>query len=82
MQTVTVNASTRYEVLIEKGLLSRTGELTANVFAPSRSTAAIITDDTVASGRRIAQGRGLSHLLDGRPPRGGLQIPRGAAASI
>ena len=26
MQTVTVNASTRYEVLIEKGLLSRTGE--------------------------------------------------------
>ena len=48
MQTVTVNASTRYEVLIEKGLLSRTGELTANVFAPSRSTAAIITDDTVA----------------------------------
>lgn len=87
MQTVTVNASTRYEVLIEKGLLSRTGELTANVFAPSRSTAAIITDDTVA---RLylrpvvesAQGRGLSHLLDGRPPRGGLQIPRGAAASI
>jgi len=48
VQTVTVNASTRYEVLIEKGLLSRTGELTANVFAPSRSTAAIITDDTVA----------------------------------
>ena len=48
MQTVTVNASTRYEVLIEKGLLSRTGELTANVFDPSRSTAAIITDDTVA----------------------------------
>ena len=48
MQTVTVNASTRYEVLIEKGLLSRTGELTANVFDPSRSAAAIITDDTVA----------------------------------
>lgn len=49
MQTVTIHTSAPYQVQIEKGLLSRTGELTAQVFDPDKSTAAIITDDTVAS---------------------------------
>lgn len=48
MKTVTVNASVRYDVLIEKGCLSRCGEMTAEIFDPKKSTAAIITDDTVA----------------------------------
>lgn len=80
MQTVTVNASTRYEVLIEKGLLSRTGELTANVFDPSRSTAAIITDDTVAGLYlrpvvESAQGRWLSASARWTSPTGRTPNP-------
>ena len=49
MKTVTVNASVRYDVLIEKGLLSHCGEKTAEVFSPQKSAAAIITDDNVSA---------------------------------
>ena len=45
MNTVTVNASRKYDVLIGAGLLDRCGELIAAVHAPC--VAAIITDDTV-----------------------------------
>ena len=39
----------RYDVLIEKGLLSHCGEKTAEVFSPQKSAAAIITDDNVSA---------------------------------
>ena len=45
MRTITVNASKRYDILIEKGLLARCGELIADVKKPC--TAAIVTDDIV-----------------------------------
>ncbi|MBR6503595.1 MAG: 3-dehydroquinate synthase, partial [Firmicutes bacterium] len=46
MQTVTVRAESRtYDVLIEKGLLSRAGELSAEVSDPCR--VALLTDDIV-----------------------------------
>lgn len=45
MHTVTVNASTRYDVLIGAGLLDRAGELAAERMKPCR--AAIIADSTV-----------------------------------
>ncbi|MBR4869305.1 MAG: 3-dehydroquinate synthase [Oscillospiraceae bacterium] len=45
MNTVTVNASRKYDVLIGAGLLDRCGELIAAVHVPC--AAAIITDDTV-----------------------------------
>ncbi len=46
MQTVSVRAESRgYEVLIEKGLLARIGELAAEVNAPCR--VAVLTDDIV-----------------------------------
>ena len=47
MKTVSVHASTNYDILIEKGLLDRCGDLAAQVFSCG-SKAAIITDDTVA----------------------------------
>ena len=49
MKSVTVNTSTPYDVLIEKGCLSRCGEFAAKLFVPQKSTAAIITDDRVSS---------------------------------
>ena len=49
MKSVTVNTSTPYDVLIEKGCLSRCGEFAAKLFVPQKSTAAIITDDHVSS---------------------------------
>ena len=49
MKTVTVHASVQYDVLIEKGSLARCGALCANVFEPSKATAAAIADDNVAA---------------------------------
>ena len=46
MKKVTVEASLTYDVLIEKGILDRTGELCAVVSSPSR--ALILTDSNVA----------------------------------
>ena len=46
MKKVTVSASLTYDVLIEKGILCRTGELCASVVAPCR--AVILTDSNVA----------------------------------
>ena len=46
MKTVTVNASTKYDVLVGKGLLARAGELAKEVLSPCR--ALILTDDHVA----------------------------------
>ena len=46
MRTVTVNASKKYDVFIEKGLVSKSGEIIKNL-ASSRK-AAVITDNTVA----------------------------------
>ena len=46
MKKVTVCASLTYDVLIEKGILSRTGSLCASVVAPCR--AVILTDSNVA----------------------------------
>ena len=45
MRTITVNASKRYEIIIEKGLLEKAGELIADVKKPC--AAAIVTDDIV-----------------------------------
>ena len=47
MTTVTVNASTSYDVIIGKELLSRSGELCAEVIAPCR--ACIVTDANVGA---------------------------------
>lgn len=51
MEKVTVNASTSYEILIDKGILDSTGELIANIKnnskAEAASKAAVITDDNV-----------------------------------
>lgn len=46
MHRITVNTSVPYDVLIERGLLARLGELTARVLAPGR-TAAILSDSNV-----------------------------------
>ena len=46
MITIQVNASTKYDVLVGKGLLARAGELTKEVLSPCR--ALILTDDHVA----------------------------------
>ena len=47
MTTVTVKASTSYDVIIGKGLLSSSGELCAEVIAPCR--ACIVTDANVGA---------------------------------
>lgn len=46
MITIPVNASTKYDVLVGKGLLARAGELAKEVLSPCR--ALILTDDHVA----------------------------------
>ncbi len=46
MITIQVNASTKYDVLVGKGLLARAGELAKEVLSPCR--ALILTDDHVA----------------------------------
>lgn len=46
MRTVTVNASKKYDVFIEKGLVSKSGEIIKNL--TSFRKAAVITDNTVA----------------------------------
>ena len=46
MKKVTVNASRVYDIIIDKGILDRAGELTASVKKPCR--AAILTDSNVA----------------------------------
>ena len=48
MKTVQVKASVCYDIIIEKGSLSKVGAYASSVFKPG-SKAAIITDDTVAS---------------------------------
>ena len=45
MKRILIEATRQYEVLIERGLLSRAGELTLGIHAPCR--VAIITDDVV-----------------------------------
>lgn len=45
MKTIKVNASTEYEVIIDKGILSKTGELALPVCGAC--SACIVTDDTV-----------------------------------
>ena len=47
MTTVTVNASTSYDIIIGRDLLKNTGELCAEVLKPCKLC--IVTDDTVAS---------------------------------
>lgn len=47
MKTVTVDASKRYEILIEQGILQRAGQEIAQLFTPC--TAALVTDDIVDS---------------------------------
>ena len=46
MKKVTVNASRVYDIIIDKGILDRAGELCATVKKPCR--AAILTDSNVA----------------------------------
>ena len=46
MKKVTVNASRVYDIIIDKGILDRAGELSANVVKPC--AAAILTDSNVA----------------------------------
>ena len=48
MKTVHVNASVNYDIIIEKGSLSKVGTYASSVFKTG-SKAAVITDDTVAS---------------------------------
>ena len=45
MKTVTVSASKKYNVLIENGVLNKTGDLIKDIFSPCK--ACIVTDDTV-----------------------------------
>ena len=45
MRTITVNASTKYDIIIEKGLLNRCGELILAVKKPC--VAAVVSDDIV-----------------------------------
>lgn len=45
MEKVTVNASTKYDILIDNGILDRCGELVKNVFPNGKC--AVITDDNV-----------------------------------
>ena len=45
MQTIHINASAEYDVLIGEGLLDKSGELTAKVVKPCKCL--IVTDDTV-----------------------------------
>lgn len=45
MKTVTVNASSKYNILIEKGILASSGNYISSVIAPSK--AAILTDSNV-----------------------------------
>lgn len=47
MKTITINASVKYDVIIGKDILKRTGELTLSVI--NRCKACIVTDDTVDS---------------------------------
>lgn len=53
MKTITIHASAEYDILIEKGLLDRVGELSLPVTGKVR--AAIVSDDTVFSlyGERV-----------------------------
>lgn len=55
MERVRVEASGSYDVLIGKGLMEKTGELTAKVISPCR--AAIITDDIVSDlyGKKVKE---------------------------
>lgn len=46
MRKITVNASRVYDIIIEKGILDRAGEITAEVISPC--AAAILTDSNVA----------------------------------
>lgn len=48
MKTVSVNASVQYDIMIEKGSLSKVGAYASSVF-PCGAKAAVISDDTVAS---------------------------------
>ena len=48
MKTVSVNSSVQYDIVIEKGSLSKVGAYASSVF-PHGAKAAVITDDTVAS---------------------------------
>ena len=45
MKTITVNASTKYDVIIDRGILLRAGELALSICKPC--TACVVTDDTV-----------------------------------
>ena len=45
MKTITVNTSQKYDVIIDRGILSRAGDLALSVISPC--TACIVTDDTV-----------------------------------
>ena len=47
MKRVTVNASKSYDIIIDKGILKRSGELSSQVIKPC--SAAILTDSNVAS---------------------------------
>ncbi len=47
MKIITVNASEKYDVIIERGALSRAGEMVSAVLAPA--SLCIVTDDTVNS---------------------------------
>jgi len=58
MKTITIDASVRYDILIEKGLLDRVGELSLPVVGKGK--AAVVSDDTVFSlyGERVTASLG------------------------
>lgn len=56
MRSIHIKASREYDVLVERGLLDRAGELLREVSAPGM--AAIVSDDTGLRALRRAHGQG------------------------
>lgn len=47
MKRISVNASKKYEILVEKGLLSRSGELISGLYGNAKKRICVVTDDNV-----------------------------------
>ena len=85
MRSIHIKASREYDVLVERGLLDRAGELLREVSAPGM--AAIVSDDTVYAlyGERTVKAlekagyRVLFHIPRGRGEQEPLDLRRCAA---
>ena len=77
MKKITIDASVKYDILIEKGLIDRVGELSLPVTGTVR--AAVVSDDTVFSlyGERVIASLELPPLWfpTGRSPKVWTALP-------